>query len=82
MHKRARHCVQDGGDAFVPDFRHGFVVVSDDEAEALGEAFITAVTCAEGMAEEVRDELVDDELDGLVVEMSFDELEDDLLQLS
>ena len=68
----------DDGDAFVPDFRHGFVVVKDDDAEAFGEEFIAAATSAEAVGEDARDELLDDELDGLALEMLDDSSLDEL----
>ena len=65
---RHSHPVLDGGDAFVPDFRHGFVELDDGDAEAFGEEFILAATSAEAVSESARDELRDEELDGLTVE--------------
>jgi hypothetical protein len=70
---RRRHIELDGGDAFVPDFRRGFVPVRDGDAEAFGEEFIAAATSAEGMGEAARDELVEEDFGGLVVETSFEE---------
>ena len=67
-----RHVEQDGGDAFVPDYRKGFVASTDGDAEACGEEFIASATSAEPVAEEARDEVVADELAGLTVE-SVDE---------
>lgn len=69
---RLRHVDLDGGDAFVPDFRHGFVPLKDGDAEAFGEEFITAATSAEGIGEAARDELIDEDLEGMTIEMSFD----------
>jgi hypothetical protein len=70
---RTRHAVLDGGDAFVPDFRHGFIELKDGDAEAFGEEFITAATSAEAVGESARDEVLDDELSGLTFDTSFDD---------
>jgi hypothetical protein len=70
----ARHTVLDGGDAFVPDFRHGFIELKDGDAEAFGEEFITAATSAEAVGESARDEVLDDELGGSIHESFEDEL--------
>ncbi len=67
-----RHVDQDGGYAFVPDYRKGFVASTDGDAEALGEEFIASATSAEPVAEEARDEVVADDLAGLSAE-SVDE---------
>jgi hypothetical protein len=71
-----RHVDQDAGDAFVPDYRKGFVASRDGDAEAFGEEFIAAATSAEPVAEDARDEVVADELAGLSVE-SVDEEENE-----
>lgn len=71
-----RHVDADAGDAFVPDYRKGFVASRDGDAEAFGEEFIAAATSAEPVAEEARDEVVADELAGLTVE-SVDEEEEE-----
>lgn len=71
---RTSHADRDGGDAFVPDFRHGFVPVSDGDAEAFGEEFVAAATSGEAVGETARDELLDEELNGLGVEISYDEI--------
>ncbi len=63
-----RHVDQDAGDAFVPDYRKGFVPSRDGDAEAFGEEFIAAATSAEPVAEDARDEVLADELNGLTVE--------------
>ena len=63
-----RHVDQDGGDAFVPDYRHGFVASADGDAEALGEEFIASATSAEAVAEDARDEVLAEELGGFSVE--------------
>lgn len=63
-----RHVDLDGGDAFLPDFRHGLTPSRDDEVEAMGEEFIVSATSAESVAEEARDEQAPDEVDGLRIE--------------
>ncbi|MDB4939333.1 MAG: hypothetical protein JWP87_6305 [Labilithrix sp.] len=78
--RRVRHVDLDGGDAFVPDFRRGFVPVKDGDAEAFGEEFIAAATSAEAMGEAARDELIDEDLGGLTLEMSFDEVAEDYFE--
>ena len=71
-----RHIDLDDGDAFVPDFRHGFVPVQDGDAEAFGEEFIAAATSAEGVGEDARDEVVDEDLAGLTIETPFEAFEE------
>ena len=68
-----RHAVLDGGDAFVPDFRHGFLELKDGDAEAFGEEFIAAATSAEAVAESARDEVLDEELGEVSIDTSFDD---------
>ena len=72
----------DDGDAFAPDFRHGFVPVKDDDAEAFGEEFIAAATSAEAMGEAARDELFDEDLGGLTLELPFEEMAGEYLDPS
>jgi hypothetical protein len=74
--KNERHFDLDDGDAFLPDFRHGFAPVTDGDVEAFGEEFIVAATSAEAVGEAARDELVDEDLAGLTVEASFDDADD------
>lgn len=76
-----RHVDQDDGDAFVPDFRHGFVPVKDGDAEACGEEFIAAATSAEAVGEAARNELMDEELDGLSLELSYEDADDEYLDV-
>lgn len=78
--KNFRHVDLDDGDAFVADFRHGFVAVKDGDAEAFGEEFIAAATSGEATGEAARDELLEEDLDGLTIEMSFDEVGDEYLE--
>lgn len=68
-----RHVDLDGGDAFLPDYRHGVAAPKDDEVEAMGEEFIVSATSAESIAEAARDEEAPDELDGLHVETIVEE---------
>ncbi|MDB4935096.1 MAG: hypothetical protein JWP87_2068 [Labilithrix sp.] len=63
----------DGGDAFLPDYRHGFVPAKDGDVEALGEEFIAAATAADGMGEIARDEMLGEEIGALTVELFFDD---------
>ena len=72
--RNIRHVDLDDGDAFVPDFRHGFGPLKDGDAEAFGEEFIAAATSAEAMGEAARDELFDEDLGGLTLEVPFEEL--------
>jgi len=68
-----RHIELDGGTAFVPDFRRGFVASRDGDAEAFGEEFITAATSAEAVGETARDEIFADELSGLSIDADDDD---------
>ncbi len=45
---------------------------------ALGEEFIAAATSADAMGEAARDELIDDSLEGLTIELPFEELAGEL----
>jgi hypothetical protein len=51
----------DDGDAFLPDFRRGFVEPTDGDVEAFGEEFIAAATSADAIAELARDENGEDD---------------------
>jgi hypothetical protein len=63
------HVDLDAADAFVPDYRHGFVRFDDDDAEALGEEFVSAATSAEAVGEDARDEVGGtEELGGMTIE--------------
>jgi len=66
--RHVRHVDLDAGDAFVPDYRKGFVASPDGDAEAFGEEFIASATSAEPVAESARDEVIAEELAGLSVE--------------
>jgi hypothetical protein len=69
-----RHIELDGGSAFVPDFRRGFVEIGDGDAEAFGEEFIASATSGEGVGEDARNERDAEELAGLFVEpLVYDE---------
>lgn len=67
----------DGGAAFVPDFRRGFVEIDDGDAETLGEQFIASATSGEGAFEDARNEADDDELDAFVDTSMNDSLDRD-----
>jgi hypothetical protein len=69
----------DGGDAFIPDFRHGFVAVTDGDVEAWGEEFVAAATSGEAVSEVARDELLDEDIDGLAVDLLFEVDPDDVV---
>ena len=71
--RAAHHLELDDGDAFVPDYRHGFVPSADGDAEAFGEEFIAAATSAEGVGEDARDEIMADEYAGISVESLLEE---------
>jgi len=58
----------DDANAFVRDPGDGPSVVSDDLAEALAEEFVQAATTGEEVGEDVRDQLVDEEVGGPFVE--------------
>jgi hypothetical protein len=51
----------DDGEAFLPDFRRGFVEAKDGDVEAFGEEFIAAVTSADAISELARDDGGDDD---------------------
>jgi hypothetical protein len=58
---------RDGGDAFLPDPGNGSVIVAAD-AEAAAEEFIAAVTSADFVLEDARNELSIDEIGGPFIE--------------
>lgn len=68
-----RHASLDGGHAFLPDSRDGRVQLADHDAEALAEEFIAAVTSAEAVDEDARDEISSDDLGGPFRETSLEE---------
>lgn len=68
-----RHVELDGGSAFVPDFREGFVEIKDGDAEAFGEEFIASATSGEGVGEEARNEPDGEELAGFLLEGLVDD---------
>ncbi len=73
----ARHVDIDRGDAFLPDFRRGFVPAKDGDVEAFGEEFIVAATSAEAVAEAARDDLADEEYGMHAVDPSADDAADE-----
>ena len=68
MHKKSRQNRaphrSDDGEAFLHDPMGGPARTRDDLAETLAEEFLQSATSAEEAGEEVRDELVDEELGG------------------
>lgn len=63
----------DDANAFLPDPGEGPARVEDDLAENLAEEFIVAATTAEEPGEDVRDEIVPEELGGPFLEVSASE---------
>ncbi|HTB73897.1 MAG TPA: hypothetical protein VK762_11665 [Polyangiaceae bacterium] len=59
----------DDANAFLPDPGEGPALVDDDLAENLAEEFIVAATSAEESGEDVRDEVVPEELGGPFLEV-------------
>jgi hypothetical protein len=55
--RSARRAAEDGGDAFIHDFRHGFVPIADGDVEAFGEEFVAGATSNEPIGEVARDEV-------------------------
>jgi len=66
--RRVRPDDLDDGEAFVRDYRRGFAMVPDCDAEALGEEFVAAATSNDAVAETARNELTSDELGGAIEE--------------
>lgn len=64
---------RDDGNAFLPDFGAGPAHVDDDLAETLAEEFLVSATSAEEAGEEVRDEVVPEELGGPFLEVPASE---------
>jgi hypothetical protein len=64
---------RDDANAFLPDPEEGPARVDDDLAETLAEEFIVAATSAEEASEEVRDEVVPEELGGPFIEVPASE---------
>jgi hypothetical protein len=56
---------EDGGDAFVRDFRHRLGPVRDRDAEAFGEEFVASATSNVPVGELARDELCAEDLGGV-----------------
>jgi hypothetical protein len=63
----------DDADAFLPDPGDGPARVDDDLAESLAEEFIVAVTSAEEPGEDVRDEVLPEEIGGPFLEVPASE---------
>jgi len=70
MHKNAapRRRRSDDADAFLPDPGSGPIRAPDELAEMVAEEFLQSATSAEEATEDVRDELVTEELGGPFVE--------------
>ena len=69
----SRRPVLDDGHAFLPDSRDGHMRLSDDDAAAMGQEFVAAVTSAEAVDEDARDEIASDELGGVYRETTLEE---------
>lgn len=79
LRKHRRHGRElDGGEAFVPDIRYGFVPMSDGDVEAAGEEFIAGATSNEPIGELARDETYLEEVGGVVLQMDDDDGDDEL----
>ena len=69
--RSARRTAEDAGDAFIYDFRHGFVPIADGDVEACGEEFVAGATSNEPIGEIARDEAyAADDLGGVVFAFS------------
>ena len=68
MHTKAPHRRADDGRAFLPDPGSGPTHVSDEFAELVAEEFLASATSAEEVSEDVRDELLPEELGGPFLE--------------
>ena len=60
----------DDGNAFMPDPESGPARIQDDLAESLAEDFLEAATRGEEVAEDVREQIVPEELGGPFLETS------------
>lgn len=69
----------DGGEAFVHDFRHGFVPAKDGDAEAFGEEFVASATSNEPISEIEEDEPRLEDLPKLALDLEEDELDLDYI---
>lgn len=58
----------DTADAFLPDATRTHEWLLDDEAGAIAQEFVASITGAEDVFEDARDELLDEETYGLVVD--------------
>jgi hypothetical protein len=64
-----RVAAPDRGDAFLHDFRSRFAPIRDGDTEASGRVFVWAATSNDAISELARDEVVADELGGLVFDL-------------
>ncbi len=71
MSPRAKR--RDDASAFLPDPGEGPAHVDDDLAESLAEEFIAAATSAEEATEDVRDEVLPEEMGGPFLEVPASE---------
>lgn len=63
---------RDGADAFLPDYRSGFVPARDGDVEAYGEEFVFAATSNEAVGELARDERYTADANGIVFGLEDD----------
>jgi hypothetical protein len=66
----------DGGEAFVHDFRHGFIPIDDGDAEAFGEEFVAGATSNEAVAEFARNEGGADEMREIILDWDDDDVDE------
>jgi hypothetical protein len=80
MSNETKFSRKDDGNAFLPDPQQGGRArTSDDLAEVLGEEYVSSATAGEDVNEDVRDEVVPEELGGPFVEAPANtELADDV----
>lgn len=69
----------DNGEAFVHDFRHGFVPIADGDVEAFGEEFVAGATSNEAIGELARDEIAPDEVGAFAFDLFGDDDEEQKL---
>jgi hypothetical protein len=82
-HRKARwshrHEEMDAGEAFVHDFRHGFVPATDDDVEAFGEEFVASATSNEPILELEQEEPRLGDVGMVAFDVDEDELDVDWL---
>jgi hypothetical protein len=62
----------DGADAFLPDYRSGFVPAKEGDVEAYGEEFVFAATSNEPVGELARSEPAAADVNGIMVDLEDD----------